>query len=81
MRWPDIFDLVRHVVELFFYLVTGPLATLFIVKQLKRQRRIDQQLLDFQQRLAELSSAQTNRQALPVGLATENTRELVEERK
>jgi hypothetical protein len=56
MTWAEIFDLVRHVAELFFYVVTGPLLGLFAFNQLRRQRRLDQQLLEVQLRLRQLQA-------------------------
>lgn len=56
MTWADIFDLVRHVAELIFYVVTGPLLSIFALKQLRRQRRLDHQLFEIEQRLRELQA-------------------------
>jgi hypothetical protein len=61
MTWAEIFDLVRHVVELLFYVIAGPLLSIFAVKQIRRQRRMDEQLLELQRRLEALARGDDDR--------------------
>jgi len=66
MTLAEIFDVVRHVVELFFYLITGPLVTVFVARQWKRQRRIDQQMIELHRRLADLAAKNPTLPAMSV---------------
>ncbi len=36
MSWADKIDIVRHVLEAFFYLIAGPLLSVFAIKSLKK---------------------------------------------
>jgi len=56
MTFAEAFDLVRHVLEFLFYVIAGPLLSIFAAKQLLWQRRLDQQLLELQRHLNELAS-------------------------
>lgn len=47
---------MRHVVELLFYLIAGPLLSIFAVKQMRHQRGLERQMMELQQRLSELAS-------------------------
>lgn len=54
---------IRHPqasLEFFFYLVTGPLVTLFAVKKLMRKKDKRDQILELQRRIAELEQEKTN---------------------
>lgn len=54
MTWVIGFDILRHVVEFIFYIITGPLLAIFTIKYLKRQRRVDRQLDEVLRRLDRL---------------------------
>lgn len=57
MTWLNIFDLVRHIFEFFFYLITGPLVTYFAVKKLTQKKDTKTQILELQSKIAELERA------------------------
>ncbi len=59
MTWINIFDLVRHIFEFFFYLITGPLVTFFAVKKLTQKKDTKTQILELQRKIYELERVNT----------------------
>jgi hypothetical protein len=57
MTLSDKFDLIRHVLEAFFYLVTGPLVTIFAAKKLFGRKKVIAS--DLQMQLLQLAQNDT----------------------
>ncbi len=57
MTLMDKFELVRHAVEFFFYLITGPLVTIFVWKRVTRRRDSEAYLLEMQKQMLKLAEA------------------------
>lgn len=57
MTLSDKFDLVRHLLEAFFYLVTGPLVTIFAAKKLFGRKKV--RATDLQTQLLQLAQSDT----------------------
>ncbi len=55
MEWIAVFDLVRHGLEFFFYLITGPLVTVFAFKKIIEKRDPNLQMVELQKKLLRLS--------------------------
>lgn len=51
----DKVDIVRHLFELIFYVITGPLVTIFAIKKFKQARSRKYQILNLQRKLLEMS--------------------------
>jgi hypothetical protein len=58
MTWTDKFDLLRHILELFFYLVTGPLAAALTIRWVRRSARERREALMSLEQLARLAQQQ-----------------------
>lgn len=54
MKYIEIFDLVRHIFEFLFYLVTGPLVTVLAVKKITQKKNTSQQLLELHKKIREI---------------------------
>lgn len=63
----EIFDVIRHIFEFFFYLVTGPLVTFFAVKKITQKKDTKTQILELQRKIFELEK-RTSAQAQEVTL-------------
>lgn len=57
MTLSDKFDLVRHLLEAFFYVVTGPLVTIFAIKKLFGRKKV--RATDLQMQLLQLAQSDT----------------------
>jgi hypothetical protein len=57
MTWGDKFDIVRHIFEFFFYLITGPLMAIFAFKKIKQGRDQKREMFELQKRLLEMAQS------------------------
>ncbi len=55
MHWIIIFDLLRHIAELFFYLITGPLVTAFAIKKIREKKNPQLQMIELHHQLQQLA--------------------------
>lgn len=56
MKYIEIFDFIRHLLEFFFFLVTGPLVTAAAVKKMKQRKDLKHQLLELQEKVVQLEA-------------------------
>mgnify|MGYP003409854561 CR=1 FL=1 len=56
MKYIQIFDFVRHLLEFFFFVVTGPLVTAVAVKKIRQRKDLKQQVLELQERVVQLET-------------------------
>jgi len=49
-----LFDVVRHLLEFFFFLITGPLVTIFAIKKIKQSKDAGYQTLDLAKKIIKL---------------------------
>ncbi len=56
MKYIEIFDFVRHLLEFFFFVVTGPLVTAVAVKKIRQRKDLKQQVLELQERVVQLET-------------------------
>lgn len=54
MKWLIMFDFARHVLEFFFYFITGPLVTIFAYKKLTGRKDTKIKLLELENKVIEL---------------------------
>lgn len=55
MKWLLIFDVARHIPEVFFFLVAGPLAAIFAYKKARESQDPRIRILRLQKKLLEMA--------------------------
>jgi len=56
MKYIEIFDFLRHALEFFFFLITGPLVTAAAVKKIRQRKDLKQQVLELQEKVVQLEA-------------------------
>ncbi len=69
MKYIEIFDFLRHALEFFFFLITGPLVTAAAVKKMKQRKETKNKILELEEKIKYLE--EQNRKSLSDGVKPE----------